>query len=66
MPTLHCVSIHVLIKALVFRVPIPPFGFGDDQISIFAEIPDMVVPRKKPFFFAIFMFGFETNDISSG
>lgn len=35
-------------KVLLFRVPIPPFGFGDDQISIFTEIPDMVVPRKKP------------------
>lgn len=34
----------------------PPFGFGDDQISIFAEIPDVVLPRKQrassaPFFF---------------
>lgn len=25
----------------------PPFGFGDDQISIFAEIPDVVLPRKQ-------------------
>lgn len=34
-------------KNLGFSVPVPPFGFGDDQISIFTEIPDMVVPRKK-------------------
>ena len=67
MPNLNRVSIHVLTKALVFRIPIPPFGFGDDQISIFAEIPDMVVPRKKPSFFAVFVFGFKTDDdISSG
>lgn len=25
----------------------PPFGFGDDQISIFAEIPDLVLPSKQ-------------------
>lgn len=33
----------------------PPFGFGDDQISIFAEIPDVVLPRKQTssFFFAL-------------
>lgn len=34
-------------KILVFSVPVPPFGFGDDQVSIFTGIPDMVVPRKK-------------------
>lgn len=68
MPTLHRGSIHVLTKALVLSVPIPPFGFGDDQISIFAEVPDMVVPCKKiPSFFAVFVFRIKTDDnISSG
>ena len=29
--------------------PIPPFGYDDSQISIFAEVPDFVVPRMlKP------------------
>ena len=29
------------------RSPEPPFWYGDSQISIFAEIPDFVVPRKR-------------------
>ena len=29
-----------------FSSPEPPFGYGDSQISVFAEIPDFVVPRK--------------------
>lgn len=38
--------IQALTKILESSPPNPPFGFGDDQISIFAEIPDMVVPRE--------------------
>ncbi len=38
----------------------PPFGFGDDQISIFAEIPDVVLPRKQASSFFFFFFFFFT------
>lgn len=41
----------------------PPFGFGDDQISIFAEIPDVVLPRKQAssFFFFFFFWPFSAS-----
>ena len=29
-----------------YSPPVPPFGFDDSQISIFAEVPDSVVPRE--------------------
>ena len=34
----------MLTFALPHRPPSPPFGFGDSDISIFAEIPDFVIP----------------------
>lgn len=41
-----------LTKNLIRSGPTPPFGFGDDQISIYAEIPDMVVPCKSSLLFS--------------
>lgn len=38
LPDLHFYFLH--------RPPKPPFGFSDGQISIFAEVPDFVVPRE--------------------
>ncbi|MCJ1467592.1 hypothetical protein MMC07_006217 [Pseudocyphellaria aurata] len=37
-------GVNILYRNLYGPGPSPPFGFGDDQISIYAEIPDMVVP----------------------
>lgn len=34
-------------KCDVNRDPKPPFGFDDSQISIFAEVPDFVVPCES-------------------
>lgn len=39
-------NVNILYRNQYRPAPLPPFGFGDDQISIFAEIPDMVLPRK--------------------
>lgn len=42
-------NVNILYRNQYRPEPVPPFGFGDDQISIFAEIPDMVLPRKLPY-----------------
>jgi hypothetical protein len=35
----------LLILNALGSPPIPPFGYDDSQISLFAEVPDFVVPR---------------------
>lgn len=42
-------NVNILYRNQYRPEPVPPFGFGNDQISIFAEIPDMVLPRKLSF-----------------
>lgn len=37
-------GVNILYRNQYRPAPVPPFGFGDDQISIYAEVPDMVVP----------------------
>lgn len=41
---LYTSGVNILYRNTYLKPPMPPFGFDDSQISIFAEVPDFVVP----------------------
>ncbi|CAL8585044.1 hypothetical protein XPA_010624 [Xanthoria parietina] len=41
---LYSSGVNILYRNTYLQPPRPPFGFDDSQISIFAEVPDFVVP----------------------
>ncbi|KAL8933429.1 MAG: hypothetical protein Q9216_006364 [Gyalolechia sp. 2 TL-2023] len=41
---LYSSGVNILYRNTYLQPPMPPFGFDDSQISIFAEVPDFVVP----------------------
>ncbi|KAG8534384.1 uncharacterized protein KY384_001229 [Bacidia gigantensis] len=44
---LYTSGVNIVYRNKYLNSPVPPFGFDDSQISIFAEVPDFVIPPAR-------------------